>query len=271
VYFLSEWGIATLIATLFVCPFPSLSYASPLTITNATNSVRHFGPSHYGPEVTNMNVHADVSPSGSPTSVVATQGGTIIPLNFIGSPTDPNNYSGTILFSSSLTGAWSVSASNGGNTASALTNTIPFVVEIPLVNNLSIVPNRLTPKLIWTLPSLSGLHVNTYLVTVFTSGGAQQIFNLLSRRSSFRIPQSVLNPQETYYFDVTLGVYNSADGLIDTSETYTQQAYNTVNSANTYNVANTSVPEPATWIETLCGFGCLGMLMRSRRRCLANT
>jgi hypothetical protein len=205
--------------------------AAPLTITNPFSSVRNFGPSFFGPATEMMVVGAQISPSGSSTTAVATQGSTTLLLRFGGSPTLPNNYVGNIPYSSALTGAWSITAMNGADSAGpVLTNVVPFVETIPLVSNLAILNDGSTPTLTWTLPNLTGFTVNTVLVTVYDSNGsAQDIFNLGAGATSFTLPATEptapLIPGVQYYFQVTLGYYDPAYGLIDDSETFTQSAF----------------------------------------------
>jgi hypothetical protein len=254
---IARMACAFLVACVIVCTWFIAAHADTLTISDATDGVRHYGPSFLGPEYTAMAIHADITPSGSPTTAVATQGATTVPLTFDGSPTDPNAYGGTTSYSSSLLGAWSITASNGPNSAGpTLTNTIPYVEEIPLLEDLTIVSGGgLTPTLTWTLPDLSGFDINTNLVTVFTTGGSQAVFNLGGLGTTFAIPSGVLVPDTDYYFDVTIGYYNSDYGLIDDSETFTQSPYDV-----------SSTPLPSSVSMLVPGLACLAFAASRRKR-----
>jgi len=198
--------------------------ANPLTITNAFSSARHFGPSPIlGPENYALVFGADISPTGDPTTALATQGGVTVPLRFDGSVTAPSRYVGNAPFSVTLADAWSITASRGTETAgSVLTNIIPHHQLLPLVQNLVITGSGVTPSLSWTLPALGDLTVNTNLVSVFSVGqGEVAEFNLNGLHSAFTIPSGILDSQHVYFFTVTLGDYEFPYGLINTSETYT--------------------------------------------------
>jgi hypothetical protein len=234
------------------------AFATPPVIENATDSVRHFGPSFTGPEVISMVIHADVTPAGGATQAVATQGSTVLPLPFLGGPTDPNSYVATTPFSSQLTGAWSITASNGGDRSGpVLTNVIPFVEAIPLVKNLQISGGGSTPTLFWTLPNLNGLIINTNLVSVLTGTPKNPqtvgVFNLGGLNTSFQIPSGLLLPNADYYFDVSIGFYTPTFGFIDDSETFTQTKYYSDIDGQSGGTPANPAPLPAGEIGSITG------------------
>ena len=253
-------GLIALIA-LNVAP----ASAAPVTILDAFNSVRHYGPSILGPETTSETFGADITPSGSPTTATATQRATIAPLNFAPSGIFPNHYVQTTPYSSSLTGAWTITATNGPDSAvPVLTNTIPFVELIPLLTNLVAPNGGLTPTLNWTLPNLAGFDINTQLVSVYSLDASNHPtlvdeYNLnvssLGLQSDFTIPAGALLLHTNYVFDVTLGYYDPAYGLEDTSETYTQGIYDP-----------SGTPLPAALPLFASGLGALGLLGWRRKR-----
>jgi len=198
------------------------------------NSVRNFGPNPIGitPGV-RLVFGAQVSPSGFPTIVTATQGGTTVSLVFVGSPTLPDNYVGVLPFDPSLTGAWSITATRGPDAAGpVLTNVIPHPQVLPLVQGLQIIGTGLTPMLTWSLPDLSGLTANATSVTVWSADtpGAQSLanFNLLALQTQFTIPPGTLQVGRSYVFAVTLGDVEGPLGLVNDSEAFTQTVYRPV-------------------------------------------
>jgi hypothetical protein len=239
----------------------SVSDVGALTITDAFSSARHFGPSPFFggfPESTNLVVGATISPSGSPTTAVATQGATTLPLSFISGPTNPDGYVGSAPFNASLTGAWSITATRGADTAGpALTNVIPGSQVLPLVQSLTINGTGFTPTLTWVLPDLTGLTANLTAVTVFSPNQvALGFFNQASVQSQFTVPTGVLQSGQSYFFDVSLGNFQQGLGLVNDSETFTQSAYSPDSLA--------PIPEPTTLL--LFGTSAAGLGLAGWRR-----
>src|SRR5580658_8383730 len=202
----SKLTLCSTLCLLAICGIRG-AVAAPVTITDAFDSARHFGPSVFGPANYSLEVGADITPAGGVTTATATHGTTVLPLNFTGNVSEPDLYGAGILFSSTLTGTWTITAQNGTNIATATTNPISSALILPLVNNLTAAGPVLDPTLTWTLPNLSGLGVNTNLVTVFSDSHGPSVvalYNLDGVDSSFTIPGGVLSPGISYVFDVTL-------------------------------------------------------------------
>jgi hypothetical protein len=208
------WGLAAAALLGFV----SRASASSVDIYYAFNSVRNLGPSSFAAASTSMVFGAYITPSGSATTATATQGSTTVPLAFRPAAFLPDQYLGVLPYSASLTGAWRITAANGANTAGpVLTNTIPFVQFIPVVTNLVVSTGGFTPTLTWTLPDLSGVDINTELVSVISGDNDVTKFyvdefnicaapscNNSSLPSSFVIPSGVLQPNTAYTFQIML-------------------------------------------------------------------
>jgi hypothetical protein len=258
------WASAAVALLGFVSP----ASASSLDIYYAFNSVRNLGPSIFAPESTSMVFGAYISPSGSPTTAIATQASKSVPLSFQPSAKSPDQYVGVRPYDASLTGAWSITAANGANIAGpVLTNTIPFVEAIPLVNNLVVATGGLTPTLTWTLPDLAGVVINTELVSVITGNSTltrftADEFNICAPLcnnslllSSYVIPDGKLLSNTAYTFQVSLGYYSPTYGLIDVSETFTQGFF-----------VPEATPLPAALPLFATGLGALGLLGWRRKR-----
>jgi len=207
-----------------------------------------------------------VTPAGSGTTVQAVQGGTTMSVPFRNSTIFPNNYAAIFAFNPALTGAWTLTATDGsGPSAPVTTNTIPNPEVIPLVNNLQASGALLTPHISWTLPNLTGLGVTRISVRVrdldvFAGGGVtDQIFTsafLAPTATSFDIPAGVLALGKHYAFDVLLdNIVTPSSGpafLQNRSETFT----------GVY-----ATPEPSTFLLLGAGLVALsGTTQRLRRR-----
>src|SRR2546426_517028 len=219
------------------------------------NSVRNFGPNPIGitPGV-RLVFGAQVSPSGFPTIVTATQGGTTVSLVFVESPTLPDNYVGVLPFDPSLTGAWSITATRGPDAAGpVLTNVIPHPQVLPLVQGLQIIGTGLTPMLTWSLPDLSGLTANATSVTVWSGDtpGAQSLanFNLLALQTQFTIPPGTLQVGRSYVFAVTLGDVEGPLGLVNDSEAFTQTVYRPVTTGISGQITGAVVGLPGAAVD----------------------
>ena len=203
-----------------------------------------------------------ITPSGPGTTVRATQGATTINVPFLPSTAFPNNYFG-VTFDLSLTGAWTLTASDAAGPVSIQTNAIPNPEVIPLVNNLQVGGPLLTPHVSWTLPDFTGLGVTRIFLRVrdldhFINGASDIIFTsafLAPTATSFDIPANVLSAGKHYSFDVLVdNIVTPPSGpgfLSNRSETFT----------GVY-----STPEASTLI--LLGLGATGLtgVIRRRRR-----
>src|SRR5262249_384586 len=114
----------------------------------------------------------------------------------------------------SLTGFWTLTATDAAGPVSANTAALAHPELIPLVNNLHASGPLLTPHLTWTLPDLTNLGVTREIVRVrdllhaFPGGTIPDtIFDsaaLAPTTTAFDIPANVLKPGGSYSLEVML-------------------------------------------------------------------
>ena len=169
-----------------------------------------------------------IVPSGVGTTAQATQGATTVPVPFIPSTIFPDNYFAAV-FDLTLTGVWTLTATDAAGPVSVQTNSIPTPEKIPLVNSPQVSGALLTPHVTWTLPDFTGLGVTRILIRVrdldhLVNGvNADIIFSsasLAANATSFDVPAGVLAPGKHYSFDIL--VDNIVEGFLrNRSETFT--------------------------------------------------
>src|SRR5439155_20503685 len=103
-------GIVAGLTMFTACP-QSNAWAA-LEVSNTFSLRDHVGPNTVGSIPGDRLVFGavDVTPSGPPTEVTATQGQTTIRLSFIPQALFPNQYAASLPFDPSLTGSWTLSA-----------------------------------------------------------------------------------------------------------------------------------------------------------------
>lgn len=235
---------AWLALVVLVCAAPV--GAVPITTFSGPHQFRtNNGPNSVGAPVgdyVSLGIF-DVSPTAG-TSVSATQGAVTRPLPFEPSPVFQTLFRRYDPFDPSLTGPWSLTATNGPDSAGPVfTNGIPNPQLVPLVENLLLVGSGATPTLTWTLPNLAGFDVDRTRIGVFNDATDEPVANpsgLPGTPTQFTIPSGLLQPGVPYIFAVTLND-DGFFGLENRSSTFTQSAYFVpgdllVSSRNSHNV-----------------------------------
>lgn len=257
-------AISALTFAIGLAAFGSLQ-AAPI-ITNPFNFRDHTGPNPIGlPAGDLQQVGAFVSPSGGATHVTATQGATVIALTFTPETIFPNDYESVFAFDPGLTGAWTITATRGGETSTALTSPIATPQIVPLVDNLRIVGTGLTPTLEWEWPDLSGFSgAPLNGIRIIDAATHDQIFtDWLSSvpvgpagaTASITVPSGVLEPGHSYAFREGVYFVNPDGSTMNRSVTFVPDIF-------------TPIPEPATSSLMLLGIASVATFLRAavRRR-----
>lgn len=246
---LANLGLISLV--VLVCATPA--GAVPITTFSGAFHFRtNNGPNSVGVQVGDYAFVTilNVSPTAG-TSVSATQGAVTRPLDFAPFSVFPTQFRRTDPFDPALTGAWSITATNGPNAAGpVLTNGIPNAQLLPLAENLLLVGSGATPTLTWTLPNLTGFDIESTRIFVYNDATDDIVANPLlpGTPTQFAIPSGLLQPGVPYVFNVQLNDDESF-GLESRSAAFTQSAY--------------FVPEPGTAV--LLGVGLTGLAASGSR------
>jgi len=144
-------------AVLAVAVASTTAFAAPITLQNPINFRDDRSPNPVGVSMGDVDVFGVNSATPLGTTVTATRAtsGTL-PLFFFPFTILPNSYSRSIPWNGDAT-AWSLTATNGPDSAIASTPSIPTPRVIPLVLNLQVVGKGLTPTIQWTDPDLTGV------------------------------------------------------------------------------------------------------------------
>jgi hypothetical protein len=106
-------------------------------------------------------------------------------------------------YDSSLTGVWTITATNGSDTRSIQTNDIVGVEPMPFVENLSISGAILTPTVSWSLPNTSVPH-NRVRIRIYAQGNEIYRSPSLGLVNSFNVPGDLLTQGKWYVIRVML-------------------------------------------------------------------
>jgi hypothetical protein len=139
------------------------------------------------------SVGADsVTPSAG-TTVTATQGAFIYNIPFIGGPgtANPDEFYRNLPLNSSLTGAWTLTATNPSEPSNAVVQTPGLTVldPPPLATGVTLSGNGLAPTVTWSVPANSS--ATTQTVYVFETGFNEAIYkgpDLAAGANSFMLP-----------------------------------------------------------------------------------
>ena len=175
-----------------------------------------------------------------PTTIVATQGGTTIEVNFSpsgedasGESFDPNHFVRSVNYSSALTGSWQYTITNGSDVLNANTPTVGGVASMPKVTNMSLTGSGLTPTFNWTAPVIpNGLTLDAVTIEIrdLENRGpdgtrnarrimAESISSALTSLNMEDFP-GVLLANHRYEVGIQLDHRRSTGGLVSRSRSY---------------------------------------------------
>ena len=201
------------------------AHAVPLTIGGGFHFRDIRSPNSVGARVGDRLVMGTFISPDDGTVATATQGSTTIAL--FDNPDSDTEFSTSVPYDPGLTGVWTINATNGPDTATTVTNAVGGVGPLPFVRNFRIVPNNLTPTLLWDLPVGSSEPFNGVSVGFFDDrsdfrlefpGGG--IFRSLdATATSFTFPDGALEEGVPYVFRVFLS-NNEPVGQVNRATTF---------------------------------------------------
>jgi hypothetical protein len=143
-----------------------------------------------------------VTPSAG-TTVTATQGAFTYNIPFIGGPgtANPDEFYRNLPLNPSLTGAWTLTATNPNELSGAVvqTPTLNVLDTPPLATGVTLSGSGVAPTVTWSVPSNSSATTET--VYVFQAGLHEAIYkgpDLTAGTNSYTIPTNVLTSGDSY-------------------------------------------------------------------------
>jgi hypothetical protein len=192
----------------------TVGQAAAITISGAFHFRDNVGANSLGVPTGDRQIFGatTVVPSGTGTTVTASQGAATVPLDFIPVSLFPNQYVGNRPLPSdpALLAAWTLNATRDGVPAPAVTtNDIVGVMSLPLITGIDIQNagvTPLTPTIAWTLPDLAGVPVTQLRIRIIDAATNNLFFQAIRPLDppEFAIPAGLLQPGRTYVFRVML-------------------------------------------------------------------
>lgn len=138
------------------------------------------------------------------TTVLATQGDVAILLPWY-HDLYPNEFSVSIPYDESLTGPWTLTATNGSNTVTAMTPDRYGVGTVPFLRNVQLIGIGLTPTVSWTVPSgTSADRVSVQVLDGISNARIYESSFIPITQNSFTAPANLLEYDHPYAFRVKL-------------------------------------------------------------------
>jgi hypothetical protein len=200
------------------------------------------------------SVGADSVTPSTDTTVTASQGTDSYVLSFIGGPGTalPNQFYANLPLDPSLTGPWTLTATNPNEPSAVVqTNSLDVLSTPPLATNVTLAGSGLAPTVTWSVPANSSATTET--IYVYQQGLPAHIFgsaNLAAGTNSYTLPTGLLTAGDLYSIAVQEDVRTDGTTGILESRSRSFTAYFTANAGT----INGSIILP-TVSSTLSQFG----------------
>ena len=219
------------LAAAALCAATAVAQAESVTVSSPFFYLLNLGVNSLGygtGAYVNFGAFSVVPNGGAGTAGVATRNsdGLTEPVPFQPQLLGPDQFSATLADNAAFRGDWTLSFTNGGNTASVPIYLSPTAQQAAFVQSITISGNGLTPTFTWA--PHSGEVVNAYLVNIIdrTIAGYGVVANhaLLPSQTSYTLDPADFKLQN-YQFDpthpYTLEIYaiRTRDGTADLSST----------------------------------------------------
>lgn len=204
-----------------------------------------------GPNILNRMEPGDVmrlgvfaSRSELPTTVAAVQGDRQVDLPFYRGPILDDLYDTVIPFDPTMIGPWTITATRGGETATAEAPGIPSLFDLPLLIGLAAENREGGGVLSWTWPDVSearaaGLTIGVSIMATQEDNYDEYVLSFGLRdnpigvgeageRFSIAIPDGELEGGKLFLFRVLLQFYDASHALVAESVTFAGKLYSPV-------------------------------------------
>ena len=223
--------LARSMVSIAIASIPFVAVADPVTISQPFMNLENRGINsdgftageflRIGSTSVTPNGDAGTTGSGSTTNLSTSQLVTrSIPFN--PGPEIPNFYQRLLTDSPSLRGPWTLTFTNGANSAQAVVTLPAGQTQAPFVNSITLSGSSATPTFSWTPPPdavVNGYRINIYDKSLIsaTSNGQVTSTNLLPSVTSYTVqPSDFTTPgfgfQPGHDYSIEIGLLETKDG-----------------------------------------------------------
>ena len=219
---------ARTLASIAVAASSAAAHSQPVTAIDTFNFIDNRQASIFGPAGERISVGGDFSPAAG-TTVTATQGTRVVNVPYLDSPALPNEFFSSIAYGPSLTGAWTIQASNPSYTPfSSQTNSLYAGPLTPFIQNAATNNLSTTPTFTWTQPAYSappGTRPATSFFLMNQGGTVLLRASLPSAATQFSVPATfngtALQVGKNYVISLQTTLFDATTGAeLETSRSY---------------------------------------------------
>jgi hypothetical protein len=248
---------------------PVVVQATPITIVSANvwRGDRTANPIGFPATALIPWIEVTTAAGGDPTQtlVTATIGSTTVNLQRIPTGVLAGLYFANIPYDPTLTGNWTINATNGANSAQATRPGFVPVAPLPFVANIGFTGTGTNITVHWEVPQpqlIENQQVAIWDITNPAAPFTAQFFAIGSTPRQVALTNLVLG--NTYAVEITNFSRNPTTGFIDVFSGNWLSGWSTT--PGNVQLPPTPVPEPATLTMLLTGLAGVGVRQRLRRR-----
>jgi hypothetical protein len=250
---------------------PAAVQATPITIVAANVWRGDRTPNPIGFPATALIPWVDVTTGAggnvAQTLVTASIGGTTVPLQRIPTGALAGLYFANIPYDPTLTGNWTINASNGPDTAQATRPGFVPVNPLPFVQNIGFTGSGTNITVHWNVPQpalIDNQQVAIWDITDPANVFTAQFFAIGAAARNVTLTNLLLG--NTYAVEITNFARNPTTGFVDVFSGTWLSGWSTTPGEVQLPPVPVPVPEPATVTLLLTGLAAAGARQRWRRR-----
>lgn len=234
-----RWALLAMVLTAGATPALA---EDPLILTGPYHFRSNTGRNDYGLLAGDwQHLGVWVSHSDLPTTVTATQGGTVLPLSFVPAPLAADIYEIVFPFDAALIGPFTITATRGAESVTVVSPGMPAAILVPQLENLGVVNPIADPTLTWLWPDLSAAAAHQLALTVrivATDDAHRDEFELNwgftdhpivigapGETFAIRIPPGILETDALFRFKAVIDMLDADGRLVSRSVTFARNLF----------------------------------------------